>query len=333
MKKILIFLLCFSYGLSAQDIQSKTRLDAIGFGSCNRTDLDPKIWEAIAQKQMQAWVWLGDIVYTDEESMQDLEEKYTLQKSLPAYQQLREQAAIFGVWDDHDYGTNDGGVAFDKKEQSRELLFDFLDLPETHPARKRTGAYQSYCFGEKEEKVCLYLLDVRYFKEPYVVDPSPNQRYKKNSGSLLGEEQWEWLENELQNDDAVVSLFAGGVQLLSSEHAYEKWSNFPEAQQRFFDLLIKNKIRNPIYLSGDRHIAEVSSRQISPNYWLYDATSSGLTHSYEGLEEEYNPYRIGPLMTHLNFGMIQWDWENRIVAIQILDDKGAVRFQQNIPIQ
>jgi len=80
MKKILIFLLCFSYGISAQDIQSKTRLDAIGFGSCNRTDLDPKIWEAIAQKQMQAWVWLGDIVYTDEESMQDLEEKYTLQK-------------------------------------------------------------------------------------------------------------------------------------------------------------------------------------------------------------------------------------------------------------
>jgi alkaline phosphatase D len=193
--------------------------------------------------------------------------------------------------------------------------------------------YQSYCFGEKTEKVCLYLLDVRYFKEAYEVDPSPKQRYRKNNGSLLGEAQWNWLENELIKNEAAVNLFAGGIQLLSSEHPYEKWANFPLAQQRFFDLLIRYKIKNPVYLSGDRHIAEVSRKEIAPNYWLYDATSSGLTHSYEALEQEYNPYRVSPLMTHLNFGTLQWDWNNRSIAIQIHDESGKIRFQKNIPLQ
>ncbi|MDG1191900.1 MAG: hypothetical protein P8N15_07590 [Flavobacteriaceae bacterium] len=50
--------------------------------------------------------------------------------------------------------------------------------------------------------------------------------------------------------------------------------------------MIRYKIKNPVYLSGDRHIAEVSRKEIAPNYWLYDATSSGLTHSYEALEQQ-----------------------------------------------
>ncbi len=333
MKKI-FWILFFSIHFTwSQDVQSPDTIQILGFGSCNRTDLDPKIWDAIAQQNMDAWVWLGDIVYTEEESMEDLASKYALQKSLPAYKKLQTEAAIFGVWDDHDFGTNDGGAQFEKKQQSRDLLFDFLKLPSSHPARSRSGAYQSYCFGEKTEKVCLYLLDVRYFKEEYEVDPSPKQRYMKNNGSLLGEAQWSWLEKELARNDAIVNLFAGGIQLLSSEHPYEKWSNFPNAQQRFFDLLKRYQIKNPVYLSGDRHIAEVSAKEIAPDYKLYDITSSGLTHSYDSLEEEHNPFRVSPLITHLNFGTVRWDWDKRIFTLQIHDEGGKIQFQKNITIQ
>ena len=123
-------------------------------------------------------------------SMDDLALKYSIQKSLPSYKKLSSHTNIFGVWDDHDFGKNDGGSGFRKKQQSRDLLFDFLDLPPNHPARKRNGAYQSYCFGNDRQKVCLYLLDVRYFKEEYEKDFSSKQYYKKNNGSLLGEKQW-----------------------------------------------------------------------------------------------------------------------------------------------
>ena len=226
-----------SLNLKCQDIYFPNSIKSIGFGSCNRIDLDQKIWDVIANQPMNAWVWLGDIVYTEEEKMDDLALKYSIQKSLPAYRKLSSKTNIFGIWDDHDFGKNDGGSEFRKKQQSRDLLFDFLDLSTDHPARSRNGAYQSYCFGDDRQKVCLYLLDVRYFKEEYEKDLGLKQRYKKNNGSLLGEEQWRWLEKELLKNDAEVNLLAGGIQLISSEHAYEKWANFPKARQRLFDLL------------------------------------------------------------------------------------------------
>ena len=316
----------------AQDVSIKTPINSLAFGSCNRTDLNTEIWDEIADKNPDAWVWLGDIVYTDDKSMDDLAEKYLIQKNLPAYKKLIKNTKVFGVWDDHDFGDNDAGSSFSKKKESRKLLFDFLNLPKDHPAQKREGAYQSYCFGKESQKICLYLLDVRYFKEDYESDPSPRQRYKKNKGLLLGKSQWDWLENELKNNDAVVNLFAGGIQLISSEHPYEKWSNFPLAQKRFFDLLSQYKIKTPLYLSGDRHIAEVSAISLESGYCLYDVTSSGLTHSYNSLKDEANSFRISPLMTMLNFGMFTLDWKNRLLKLKILDKNGIAQFTQNIII-
>ena len=319
--------------VSAQDVSSSKILNSLYFGSCNRTDLDPKIWNTIINQDPEVWVWLGDIVYSEKGSMKDLSEKYAQQKRLPAYKKLEENTTIFGVWDDHDFGENDAGASFSKKKESRKLLFDFLEIPKDHPAQVREGAYQSYCFGGGAQKVCLYLLDVRYFKEDYEKNSSPNQRYKKNNGLLLGVDQWSWLEKELSTNDATINLFAGGIQLLSDEHPYEKWANFPLAQKRFFDILTKYSIQTPIYLSGDRHIAEVSSQEIKPNYWIYDITSSGLTHSYDSLEEEPNQYRISPLLTMLNFGKIEINWKISELQAQIINVEGISQFTQKIPFQ
>jgi alkaline phosphatase D len=330
---LFLFLIGLQNILLAQDISSSKVLNSLYFGSCNRTDLDPKIWDTITNQDPEVWVWLGDIVYSEKGSMKDLSEKYALQKQLPAYKKLEENTTILGVWDDHDFGENDAGASFSKKKESRKLLFDFLAIPKNHPAQEREGAYQSYCFGGGAQKVCLYLLDVRYFKEDYEKDSSPNQRYKKNKGLLLGTDQWSWLENELFANDATINLFAGGIQLLSAEHPYEKWANFPLAQKRFFDLLTKYSIQTPIYLSGDRHIAEVSYQEINPNYWIYDITSSGLTHSYDSLENEPNQHRISPLLTMLNFAKIEINWETLELQAQIIDVDGIPQFIQKIAIQ
>ena len=319
--------------ISAQDVSSSKVLNSLYFGSCNRTDLDPKIWDTITNQDPEVWVWLGDIVYSENGSMKDLSKKYTLQKQLPAYKKLEENTTILGVWDDHDFGENDAGASFSKKKESRKLLFDFLEIPKNHPAQEREGAYQSYCFGRGVQKVCLYLLDVRYFKEDYVKDSRSNQRYKKNDGLLLGADQWSWLEKELSANDATINLFAGGIQLLSAEHPYEKWANFPLAQKRFFEILTKYSIQTPIYLSGDRHIAEASSQEIKPNYWIYDITSSGLTHSYDSLEEEPNQYRISPLLTMLNFGKIEINWDTSELQAQIINVDGIPQFIQKIPFE
>ena len=36
---------------------------------------------------------------------------------------------IVGVWDDHDYGSNDAGRELLERERNREIFLDFLDEP------------------------------------------------------------------------------------------------------------------------------------------------------------------------------------------------------------
>jgi hypothetical protein len=157
---------------------------SLGFGSCNRTDLDPKIWDdhSATSIWMPGSGWAILSIPKRRACRTLAHEIRPSKKSLPAYQKLQTASSYpslaFGtitilarMMEEH---------SLRKKQQSRDLLFDFLALPtSTSRTNQVSGAYQSYCFGEKTEKVCLYLLDVRYFKEAYEVDPSPKQRYMK----------------------------------------------------------------------------------------------------------------------------------------------------------
>ena len=299
----------------AQDAHIDKNLTTIAFGSCSRQDLPQTMWPMVLKQNPDLWIWLGDNIYGDSKDMSVLKAKYDQQKSEANYQKMINQMEIVGIWDDHDYGVNDGGKEFVKRAESRDLMFEFLDVPADNPAWKRKGGYQSYTFGQGERKVKVILLDARYFRDPI---KRINGKYLINKeGDVLGEAQWAWLEKELTSSDAAVHILAGGIQLVPEEHRFEKWANLPKARQRLFDLVVKTQPKNAFYLSGDRHIAEISRMEL-PGYGpFYDVTSSGLTHSYAAAsaDKEPNRYRMGKLIGEKNFGIIQLDWKDSGVEI------------------
>ncbi len=295
--------------LPQQPNPAKT-LQTIAFGSCNRQDLAQPLWNDILKHQPDLWIWLGDIIYGDSEDAVFMENQYTLQTKVKGYQELIESTPIIGVWDDHDYGLNDGGKEFSAKGQNKELLLNFLGVPLNASVRNREGAYQSYTLGEEGKQVKIILLDSRYFRD------KTNKRigggYNPNlEGTILGETQWAWLEDELQNSTAQIHLIGNGIQVIPEEHRFEKWANFPNERQRLFDLIKNSQAKGVILLSGDRHIGEVSKLDIEGmNYPLYEFTSSGLTHSYTSFTSEENRHRIGKVASELNFGVLQIDWRD-----------------------
>jgi alkaline phosphatase D len=300
---------------SPVDFQRK--VTTLAFGSCNDQERDQNMWKAIVENQPDVWVWLGDNVYCDTEDMQFLASKYAKVKTEQGYQHLREMASVIGTWDDHDYGQNDGGKDYAFKKQSRDLMLDFLDVPLNNPAWAREGAYQTYSIGPAGQKIKFLLLDARYFRDELVANPDKNPRYFVNKdGDMLGEAQWNWLGNELLNSDAQVHIIACGIQFVNIEQGFEKWGNFPKARQRLFDLLGRVKPAQTLLLSGDRHIAEVSQTQVPGlPYPLYDCTSSGLTHAYNGVNTEGNQYRKGQLISERNFGLLRFNWATPKPAI------------------
>ncbi len=135
---------------------------------------------------------------------------------------------------------------------------------------------------------------------------------------MLGEEQWIWLENELNQNQAKVTVIGSGIQVLSKEHRFEKWDNFPQERARLLQLIEKYKSEGVILLSGDRHIAEISKIEIPGiSHPVYDITSSGLTHTWKTYSFEPNQYRVGDLIAKLNFGLIRLDWQAGAVKVDL----------------
>lgn len=280
----------------------------IAFGSCNKHQLDQSYWKQIAAHHPAIWIWLGDIVYADTKDMGKLNSMYNEQKANPYYQSFSDSCRIIGMWDDHDYGLNDGGKEFEERIASKRALYEFLDIPDNDPSRFHEGVYQSYLIRENGISIKLILLDTRYFRGALVPDPSGKKRYLEASQeSILGDEQWAWFEEELKNSTADFHLIGSGIQIIPVEHGFEKWENFPSERQKFLRLLEKYDPQGTILISGDRHIAEISqySVQMSQDR-LTEVTSSGLTHSYEqtSSEKEPNSFRLGELYPEKNYGLL-----------------------------
>lgn len=292
-----------------QELPLTDILTKIAIGSCNRQDLDQGIWSDISNEEPDLWIWLGDNIYGDTEDMQGLEDKYIQQKYSSLYGAFREKTPVIGIWDDHDYGVNDGDKNYPQREASQQLMLDFLDVAKDAPVRSQAGAYQSYVFGKDDQQIKVILLDARYFRDELEKNDG-YQRYKPNeNGDILGEAQWEWLRAQLSNSEADIHFIASGIQMIPEEQGFEKWANFPTARKRLMDLLTETKPNRAILLSGDRHISEFSKLE-----WpgieggLFEFTSSGLTHSYTNFSSEPNQHRVGEVVSQRSFGLILIDW-------------------------
>lgn len=300
----------------------------LAFGSCNRQQLDQPLWKPILNDNPDVWAWLGDNIYADTPDMQEMAADYIMQFNQPDYQKLRKSTQVVGIWDDHDYGINDGGKFFSQKDSSQQLLLDFLEVPASSPRRAREGAYTVYTFGAEAQQVKLFLLDTRYHRDTITRE---NGHYIPNQeGTVLGEAQWKWLEKELENSEAAINLIASSIQVIPKEHRFEKWANFPQERKKLLDLIRTTAPENTVLLSGDRHISEISRMSLGNGNSLYEITSSGLTHAYTAYSGEPNRYRIGKVIHQLHYGLLQINWKDQQMNFQIKGAGGVPLLEQEI---
>ena len=316
---LLLFFLASTTLVSAQTIT---------FGSCHKVN-DPNsdlILTTIANQNPDAFIWLGDIVYAKDGDPDHLSKRFEKLKSKTSYKNLLQSTSVYGIWDDHDYGLNNAGRDYQHKDRSRAELFAFLNIPKNSPAYQRSGVYQSY---DLSPKIKLILLDNRYFKSEYAPKPYNDPFPPDYEGTILGEQQWTWLENLLKSSTADVHIIASGIQVLSPNHRFEKWQNYPNEYKRLIELLQTYTVKNPIVLSGDRHMSELSQKEIGYTT-LYDITASGMTEALTNNLNESNPNRIGQAVGVNNYGMIALDWENQSLGFSFHDVHGKTLFAYSV---
>ena len=327
----LVLSACFSSGDGQirSDFHVDKVVEKIAFGSCyDPRDRNDVMFDAMLKEKADVFVFLGDNIYGDTEDMGVLRKKYAELEAIEGFRKLRESTTMLATWDDHDFGINDGGKSYPMREASEEIFLDFFKDPADSPRRKRAGIYGSYTFGEPGKRCQILLLDTRYFRDEIaaakggkkpgtvgwyapVLDPEL---------TLLGEDQWAWLDQQLQVP-ADLRIIASSIQMLAVEKGMENWGNVPHEQKRLFDLLRKHKADHTFAISGDVHFAELSRKDLD-GYPFYDLTSSGFSHTNKSWAQAGNSFRVGDSFWELNAGLIEIDWEKRSVELAVINPEG-----------
>lgn len=323
---VALLLSCIS---KKSSVDSKGEVDfTLAFGSCNKTSLPNLLWDDVLNTKPDVWVWGGDIIYADTDRMPKLKKMYAEQDTVKGYKALKEHVEVIGSWDDHDYGLNDGGVEFKTKKESQQQFLDFMDVPMDSPRRAQEGIYTAHEYKIKEGLIKVLVLDTRYFRTSLTADTETKKRNKPNNygdGTVLGEAQWNWLESELKNSNADFNVIVSSIQVLSNEHGFECWGNFPHEVDKLQALIAESRAKGVLILSGDRHISEFSRTAVEEmNYPLIDFTSSGLTHAYRDFKGEENPFRVGEVVNTESFGLVEFNLKNKSVFMRMIGNNGKL---------
>lgn len=312
----------------------------IAFGSCGEQYKPQPILGLAAGKKPDLFIFLGDNIYGDTYSMDTLRKKYGMLEAKKEFQDLRSSTRLLATWDDHDYGWNDSGRHYPFKEESKEIFLDFFGVADSS-VLEHEGIYQSKIFGGEGRRLQVILLDLRTFRDhllpyngnrqgqpgfDYELDYSP---YTTSDSTLMGEQQWLWLEDQLQVP-ADIRIIASSSQFGITHNGYEAWANFPHEQKRMTDLIRKTKAEGVLFISGDVHYAEISKLEVDGLYPLYDITASGITSTWDFATPNDN--RVdGPVMEN-HFGLITIDWEKEDpeITMEIWDVEGKERIERNI---
>lgn len=302
-------------------------VSTIGFGSCANQNKPFPVLERIAERKPDLFCWLGDNIYSDTHNPNVLKKNYGKLGCKEEFRKLNETSYFLAVWDDHDYGLNDAGKEYSLKKQSKEIFLDFWCVAEDSQRRKHAGNYHSRTFGPEGQRVQFIMLDNRTFRDPLLKAKGKEWKndYRPNTDSsvtMLGKEQWAWLEKTLQ-EPADLRIVMTSTQFGITYNGYEAWANFPVEKQRFIDLIKKTKANGVIFISGDVHWAEISKQPVEDGYPLYDITSSGITQEWSSTEPNDN--RIGEPFRSNNAGMIEIDWEQKdpLIQFKIIDVNGS----------
>lgn len=224
------------------------------------------MWEALAREQCDFVILNGDTCYADQDNPL-LDEagyarRYTETRMRLSWFRLERLVPTFAIWDDHDYGINNGGAGFPLAAYMGGLFRGFWGSSENAIWRHGLGlGARLEAFGQR-----FYILDGRSFRDPNKVP----------GGSHWGQAQLDWLFAAMGNATTPSWIITGNQFFGDSELREGVQIDHPEDLQRIMDGLAQRPA--PVALiGGDVHYSEI--RAVDPSwlgYGSYQFTSSSM---------------------------------------------------------
>ncbi len=208
------------------------------------------LWSNIIYHKPDVIFLIGDNVYVDSSYRlkRIAKEAVNPQRMFKRYIETRLHVPFYysrtlfptlAVWDDHDFGINDGDSSFRYAKESKRVFELFWAQK---PLEKGPGVSSLFsAFGQN-----FLFLDNRSFRS------SPENQIQSHFGEL----QEKWLTRQLQKHKKPSWLISGG-QFFGGVYPWESYErNHPQAFVKFKNRL-KRFSQPLLFLSGDRHFSEI----------------------------------------------------------------------------
>jgi alkaline phosphatase D len=287
---------------------------------------DFQIFDAIAAKSPDFMIWLGDNLYFREpewSSPEGMSARYRSYREEPNLQRLWTATSHVAIWDDHDFGPNDSDTSFVGKGWALENFRRYWPNP-TAGLPGVPGIFTQVTYGD----VDFFLLDDRYYRYPNRYPNTPEK-------TMWGKAQFEWLKQALVSSRAPFKVVANGSQFWNRANRFEGLYQFPADQKALGDFLAEQRIPGVLFLSGDRHFAQLLRIERPGTYPLYEFTSSPLTAGVANAsnEERSNPDTVaGTFTMQRNFGMLRFSGprEARRLALELYGADGKLLWEKSV---
>jgi len=271
----------------------------IGFGGgAGFTPQHERMWDTITTYNLHAFLLLGDNVYIDNPTRQAVQKYcYYRRQSRLEFRDFVASTAIYAIWDDHDFTTNDAGGG-------PEILKPYWKIPVwrtftnnwNNPyyagGENQPGCWFDFSIGD----VDFFMLDGRYYRtESEVTNPS-----------MLGDVQKIWLFKKLKSSKATFKVIASPVPWSygAKPGSRDPWQGYKTEREQIFSFLESNKIDGVILIAADRHRSDIWKIERPNGYPLYEFESSKLTNIHT---HKVMPGSLFGYNKKCSFGMLQFD--------------------------
>lgn len=327
----------FKGDVRAQPRAGKPGLYKIAFGSCSHQEKfgeHQPIWDAIVKEKPDCFLFIGDNIYlpnklkeypgTRAEVFKLYCDTYDHQRQMPEMQALLRSTYSFALWDDHDFGKNNSNRKWPWKGVAREALN--LYFPNNYGLPDAKGCFYRFAWGD----IDVFMTDDRSFRDP---NDDPARR------TFLGEKQLAWLKDGLAQSKASFKLIVCGNQILADTHPHESWGvQFRPERDAFLGWLWEKKITGVIFLSGDRHFAELTRKRDPKGKGgdLWELTSSPLANdAYKDGPTFESPDRVAAYSDGVNFGVLDFDTTGKHPRVELraldVNGKEVIRRRVELP--
>jgi membrane-associated phospholipid phosphatase/phosphodiesterase/alkaline phosphatase D-like protein len=210
----------------------------VALSSCARVGSNGRVFDAIAASEPLLYLAMGDIHYSNigENSPDAFRSAFDELLTEPGQAALYRQVPIAYVWDDHDYGPNDGDSTSPSRPAARQVYREVVPHSGVEPGDAAIN--QAFTIG----RVRFVMTD---------------NRSERTDDSMLGDEQRAWLIDELTESSrthALVVWVNPVPWIVEARDGGDNWSGFAHERMVIADAIAQAEIDNLIMVSGDAHM-------------------------------------------------------------------------------